>query len=524
MTIVAASPPDLARSRAHRLDEQARLDGLRGHVERNRLGQFATPPDLALVVAEHALWLRAERGHRGPVRFLDPALGTGAFFEALLRVHPSVPIEDARGFEIDPAFASAASDLWAGSGLEVTLGDFTRREPPGAGHRPNLILANPPYVRHHHLGLEAKRDLSGLVDRRVGLAPGGLAGLYVYFLLLADAWLAEGGLALWLVPSEFLDVNYGAALRSYLSERVTLLQIHRFRPSDAQFGDALVTSAVVAFEKTPPLPGHQARMTLGGPPADPDQSAMVPVESLRSARKWSRFPGDEAVPTPTGFTLGDLFVIKRGLVTGANAFFIIDDETASNRGIPRSFLTPILPSPRYLTESVIEADDEGRPRLHRPLSLVDCRIPEDEVRRAAPGLADYLAEGRDRGLSSGYLASRRTPWYAQERREPAPFLCTYMARPRPASPPFRFFRNHSRAVAPNVYLMLYPKGLLKTLLGDRPELHDRIFDRLRAIPARHLIGEGRVYGGGLHKIEPRELAALPATEIIVDLVDEPRSR
>lgn len=61
--------------------------------------------------------------------------------------------------------------------------------------------------------------------------------------------MAEGGVAGWLVPSEFMDVNYGKGVKYYLLSRVTLLHIHRFDPNDVQFADALVSSAVVWFRK-----------------------------------------------------------------------------------------------------------------------------------------------------------------------------------------------------------------------------------------------------------------------------------
>ena len=79
--------------------------------------------------------------------------------------------------------------------------------------------------------------------------------------------------------------------------------------------------------------------------------------------------------------------------------------------------------------------------------------------------------------------------------------------------PFRFFRNHSRAVAANVFLMLYLGGPLKAALDHSPELGAVVFSRLRSITADHLVSEGRVYGGDLHKLEPRELSDLPAEEI-----------
>ena len=95
-----------------------------------------------------------------------------------------------------------------------------------------------------------------------------------------------------------------------------------------------------------------------------------------------------------------------------------------------------------------------------------------------------------------------------------------MARPRPDPriSPFRFFWNRSRATAPNVFLLLYPRPALAALLEARPGLAAVLFERLGAIPADRLLGEGRVYGGGLHKIEPRELAALPAAEVAAGFV------
>ena len=120
-----------------------------------------------------------------------------------------------------------------------------------------------------------------------GVEVNGLAGLYVYFLLFATAWMEDGGHAAWLIPSEFMDVNYGAALKRYLTDRVTLIRAHRFDPDEVQFGDALVSSVVLVFRKSPPPHTHEPEFTFGGTIAEPHASDRIPLGRLRESRKWT---------------------------------------------------------------------------------------------------------------------------------------------------------------------------------------------------------------------------------------------
>jgi hypothetical protein len=495
------------RIEERRQDEQVRLDLLKTPLERNKLGQFATPRELALSLTRYARTLIGNHS----VRFLDPAIGTGSFFSALLQAFPPKQIQRAVGIEVDPLFAGAAHKLWAGDGLRVIEGDFTK-QPPEPLY--NLVLTNPPYVRHHHIPGQEKVHLRTLLAQSMNLDISGLAGLYCYFLLLCHGWLEEQGLAIWLIPSEFMDVNYGAVLRRYLTEYVTLLHIHRFCPSDVQFTDALVSSAVVVFRKTIPLPGHRARFSFAGPISDPRAEALVPLDTLRRSHKWTQFPATISPAEKAELKLGDIFHIKRGLATGSNSFFILNQEQIEQWQIPRQFLKPILPGPRHLANDVVEALADGAPDLSRPLFLLDCSEPEELIESNWPRFYAYVKTGHEERISESYLASRRTPWYSQEKRPPAPFLCTYMGRSRDGKPPFRFIWNRSTATAHNVYLMLYPRGPLLHALQERPELHAQVFEALKRIAPSQLISEGRVYGGGLHKVEPNELAQIPANPVL----------
>lgn len=493
-----------------RLEQQTQLDTLKTSLQRNQWGQFATPPELAISIARHAQTLMLPDV---PIRFLDPAIGTGSFFSAFVQAVSPARIESATGIELDPLFTNAARTLWGDMGLNVVQGDFTRKRPPA--RRFNFILTNPPYVRHHHLSASEKERLKKQLARSLHLDISGLAGLYCYFLLRCHDWMEDGGLAAWLIPSEFMDVNYGAILRRYLTEHVTLLHIHRFCPAtDAQFTDALVSSAIVIFRKSPPQPGHAARFSFAGPIEQPRSEAQVPLDMLKHSHKWTQFPGRTAVNISGERTLGDIFTIKRGLATGANSFFILTAAQVKEWKIPRAFIKPILPGPRHLTEHIVEAKPDGAPNVSPCLYLLDCNLSEQQIKSKWPNLHRYLEQGKAENIHTQYLASHRALWYSQEQRPPAPFLCTYMGRTRNGKHPFRFIWNRSQATAHNVYLMLYPKSDLSAALTESPDLAARVFEALQRITPAQLISEGRVYGGGLHKVEPRELAQISARSVL----------
>jgi adenine-specific DNA-methyltransferase len=490
------------------------LDEGRSAQLRNRLGQFATPGLLAGDVVRCGLKLLEGQTS---IRFLDPAFGTGAFYSALLAEEPS--LSAAAGFEIDPHYGVPALELWRQSDLQLTLGDFTKAAPPAPEEAFNFVVCNPPYVRHHHISATEKQRLQDAISKSAGARIRGLAGLYCYFMLLAHRWMAPGAIAGWLVPSEFMDVKYGQVVKDYLLNEVTLRRLHRFEPNDVQFSDALVSSAVIWFKNSPPPPDCCVEFTFGGSLADPARMRRIPAGTLRRERKWTRLLANESSEkiasetSPATMRLGDLFAIKRGLATGDNKFFILDEQRILELGLSWRFLRPILPSPRNITGDIVGADESGLPLLARRLFLIDCPLPMDRLETCDPALARYLRTGIAT-VATGYLCGSRSPWYSQEKRAPAPFLCTYMGRTdENDTKAFRFILNQSNATAANVYLVMYPKGVLNAALNAQPGLAVSVLRLLNAIPSKDMTGEGRVYGGGLHKLEPLELANVPAAEI-----------
>lgn len=502
-------PHSLATLEKQRVLLQDQLDRQKTQADRNKLGQFSTPAPLAKDILAYAKTLLSPREK---VRFLDPAIGTGSFYSALCKVFPHTRIEEALGYEIDPHYGKPAASLWKETGLKIKLSDFTHAEP---SPRSNLIICNPPYVRHHHLENGNKTRLQLRTHHASGIKISGLAGLYCHFLGLSHAWLTDGGIAGWLVPSEFMDVNYGQAVKRYLLEKVTLLHIHRFDPNDVQFADALVSSAIVWFKKQPPPPDHSVTFSFGGTLGAPKLSRTIPAKALAHELKWTRFPDAPVRSKSSVPTISHFFQIKRGLATGDNSYFILTPEQIAARGLPMQVFRPILPSPRYLPVEKVDAHKNGNPKLARRLFLLDTTLQEHEIKQRFPALSAYLEEGKARGLLDRYLCGSRSPWYAQEKRPPAPIVCTYIGRSdTPRARPFRFILNRSQATAANVYLMMYPTPLLAEALATDRTILNRICEALNAIPTQQLLHEGRVYGGGLHKLEPKELANVPVPQLM----------
>jgi len=518
---------DLQQAEFKRQAAQAKLDSLKSASERNAMGQYATPFSLALEIIEFVRdnWLTPAKD----IRFLDPAVGTGAFVSALLHAFPRDRIESAVGVELDPHIASVAREVWGAWGPAVIEADFTRLPFPESPEV-NLLVANPPYVRHHHLDRDAKQFLQERAKSTVGLKVNGLAGLYCYFLLLAHRWLADDGFGVWLIPSEFMDVNYGEVVKHYLTEQVALHHVHRFDSEDVQFDDALISSTVLVFQKRRPPAEHEVTFSLGGTLRVSRLSKRIVQHELANVSKWTSLPGKpihyvaRSVDRLNATTcIGDLFDIHRGLATGANEFFILGRQMAREKGLPEQFLRPILPSPRYLNNDVIHAGADGYPLVEPSLTLLDCDLDENEIERY-PALRAYLDWGQSQGFAGRYISRHRTPWFKQEDRPAAPIVCSYMSRGKSGTSGIRFFRNYSQATAPNVYLMLYPTQSIQRAAEEDSNLLDALFQLLKRASHEHLLYEGRTYGGGLNKIEPKELArvSLPDDPLLAQVRIRPR--
>ena len=69
---------------------------------------------------------------------------------------------------------------------------------------------------------------------------------------------------------------------------------------------------------------------------------------------------------------------------------------------------------------------------------------------------------------------------------------------------FRFILNKTNAITTNVYLLMYPKDNYSKCLTDTKLLNE-VWQTLNEVTSEQFAINGREYGGGLHKLEPKEL-------------------
>lgn len=464
-------------------------------VERRPRGQFQTPFWAADVMAS---WLLAE-----PTELLlDPGVGAGRLLFRALKAGRHSP-EKMLGLDVDPLSLTMAR-------LNVELRDPDKRTQlclrrrdfltGSLAERPDAITCNPPYSRHHSIPPGQKEAIHAGFESRLGQRFNRLAALHVLFLIRALEVARPGARIAFITPADWLDVGYGRSIKRFVLERAYVESIVLF-DEDHLFFDGAMTSAAVTFIRKEPCDGRATRIVRLPRELPPRQQVLAAVKGtsvalgaeeveLAGERRWGRLHR-QAIE---GTRLGDFARVRRGLATGCNRFFSLSEETRKRFGIDESDLRPAIVSPRLisgteLTRSFLEALPDDQPRW-----VLDRRDAEAEKDRSP--IARYLRWGRKHlNADSGYLASNRKPWYSLEKRGDCPILFSYMNRENP-----RFIRNRAKAVPLNTFLIVEPKDEIDP---------DELCAALNSQFVRdQLANDRRNYGGGLWKLEPREVEEL----------------
>ncbi|MDH2429683.1 Eco57I restriction-modification methylase domain-containing protein [Sphaerisporangium sp. TRM90804] len=281
---------------------------------------------------------------------------------------------------------------------------------------PRLILGNPPYTRHQQMTLAEKaaaRTAAG------DLAPGARAGLSTYFFAATLAALRASDSLCLLLPANWLEADYARPVRHKLWQMTNRpTELHLF-PNDLNVFPGAQVAAMVVF--IGPERKRRQRLKLFRVTGDLgtgfnersaeeiDRIGVTPPSfSPRRLLVITHSPAGSA--TTTTLPLGAMAVIRRGVATGANSFFL--RTKLEMEALPAYACVPAISRLRDLVANNL---DEAE---HAGLGIRGARcwlLSIDEESAKDPNIKQVIDEGESSGINERYLCRTRQPWYMVEK-------------------------------------------------------------------------------------------------------------
>jgi hypothetical protein len=199
----------------------------------------------------------------------------------------------------------------------------------------DMVLANPPYVRH-----ELIKSLKPQLKRVFADGYCGTADLYCYFYLRGLQLLRRGGMLTYISSNKWFRAAYGANLRSRLVNRTRLLQLIDF--GDAPVFAAVAYPCIVILQRTDARQSSSSELLVLTWNQDDPIAQFVDIAREKSfPLKQTELVSDGwRLETPTNLRFLEKlrcagrplreFVgarVSRGLTTGLNEAFVVDRAT-----------------------------------------------------------------------------------------------------------------------------------------------------------------------------------------------------
>mgnify|MGYP001770749857 CR=1 FL=1 len=484
---------------------------------RKGLGQIFTPAPIAEFMASWGLLDNDVK------EILDPGVGTGIFISRIAKFLKNKD-ENIRiiGIDMDPLLLNAAYIRIAIENksilnkLTLIKGDYLLWEPIT---KFDLVISNPPYIKFH--GYD--RKVIDYLSTKFNLRLTKLANIYALFMIKSLSELRDGKKAVFITPSEYLYTGYGEIVKEFILKDFTIIGLILVGLENSVFKEVMTTGLITLIRRGRAAANHEVLFINAEGITNLDLTILskplrkVPQLRLNPHDKWLKYFFNESLNQYLSKLkpLSSIAIVKRGIATGYNEFFTLDEKTIQKYKIPLKCLKPVISKAKHSPYYDFTINDwERLKQIGEPVYLLYCFTlnPPEELK-------EYLNYGVRLGVPNRYLTSHRKRWWWVEKRDPAPILALVFSRER-----MRFVYNKAQVLSLTPFHLIYPKFkdevMLKALLAY---LNSNIGKEIATI-------YGRIYGTGLRKVEPRDLEKLPVLdvtaisrndlELLSDLFDE----
>lgn len=473
-------------------------------------GGYYTPPEVARWLCDWAI-------RRGSDRVLEPSSGDGAFLQAACRqlgrlgAAPRQALRQVTGVEIAAGEATKARRrlrelLGRTANGSVRRDDFFRWINKHRQARFDCVVGNPPFIRYQNFPEPSRsRAMQLLVER--GLKANRLTNIWVPFVVAAAGALAAGGRMALVLPAELLQVGYAAQLRMFLAEHFAGIQMlacnHLFFERAEQEVLLLLADGFAPGGHRKPACRIQLRQLDGIQDLSRVRARRrIAADACRidhRTEKWLKYfldPREVGLlrslrQAPQLASLGEFASVDVGIVTGRNAFFVLDRPTVEAWDLADQTIPLVGRSAQLAGATISKSAWSALAGQGERVFLL--ALGPEPLERLPASVRKYVAWGESQGTHLGYKCRIRRPWY----RVPSVWM-----------PDCFFFRQ----------IYDFPRAVINRAAATSTDTIHRM--RCHVSPRRlvpnlytHLSAasaevEGRSYGGGVLELEPNEAERL----------------
>lgn len=458
---------------------------------RKKFAQFFTPFQLASLMAD---WLL---GNQNLKTVLEPAFGLGVFSRTLIGKKSDLSI---KGFDIDEKIFAESKEIFNDTSIvDLHLEDYMFND---WNNKYDGIICNPPYFKFHDYD---NKTILNEIENRLKIKLNGFTNLYTLFLLKSIYQLNPNGRLAYIIPSEFLNSDYGKAVKSALIKNKVLRHIGVFDFEESVFDDALTTACIllcsndkhnqkVKFSTIKKINDLELiRTYISEYPLHSIDSSTFDNNKLEPDVKWRKYYQEQnGIRYKNLIPFSSVAKVVRGIATGANEYFTFSKSKANQYGIDNKYLLPCICKAVDVKDNFFTEDNyHSLIKSDRQTYLLNAIGSKDE------NVLKYIDLGEKTGIDKKYLTACRTPWYSLENRPPSPIWVSVFNRSG-----LKFIRNEANISNLTTFHCVYP---VQNSLFDNVNV-ELLFAYLLTDVAREIFEDNRrEYGNGLQKFEPNDL-------------------
>lgn len=480
------------------------------------LGQYMTPIQIANLMVDMALLGNEQHS------FLDPSVGCGIFPFLYLKKRSdlgSINGLTVEGYDIDKTMidVTRARLEQFTKQYEISLSlsneDFILSQ--DSTHY-DVIICNPPYIKSNRV--KNREGYLKNLKSRYGFEVPKLNNLDSSFMLKSLKLLKPGGTLVFITPNGFLSSVSGSKIREYLSNEIDIEAFVHINTQEFVFEDGM-SSALITYGKKKKDQTKEQNVKFieivkfngiaeilsaikTGIISLPNSVHVYPQIDLNPQEKWlSKF--EETHSPSIGeiefVELSKYFRVKRGIATGSNSYFTLSVDEVKKWHIPEEYIEPIITKATYALSPLFTYDDYMSLRNSGKkvfLLNIEEEKPREEVR-------DYLDYGVKLEVDKKYLCLSRKKWFFMEKRDPPVLFVKVFQRER-----LEFIWNKAGIKNLTCFHGLYPNVQNETLYKAV------ILYSLTTYGKKSVLEQMRKYGGGLLKLEPRDVEQIKIPDFL----------